>query len=1118
MAMQFRQVGKTKIRLSVIGFGTAQLQMLSRRQAVETLVQGFKLGVNWVHAAPEYGGIEPWIKAAIERSGKNVMVLSSGPPRTRDMAPFFENTCHIFGTQSLALYGISGIEDIEWHAENVWEKGGMLEYLEDMKARGRLGGIYCSTHGPAEYAAKLVKSKVFDAVMLAWNPLGFHQQSHSFARAKAGRGYEDLNEYRETVFPLAEENGVSLLIMKPFAGGMLCKSRALEPHDWFTGSVKRIKPPDVLRLILRQPAVCAVLPGTSCVEEARENALAGHGPIQLALNREKSILEAADKMHTVLCSRCGRCEPTCSRGLPIPAMFRDAYIWILRNETVMANPTENYFDLHSDRVLVCKTCKDRTCQCIQSIDIPEALQRIHEQMQRLLKIDQHPGPSVAFSKKTINANHDIHILTKHVSSQLTGGQTTTARFLVRNVGNQRWMAPQHVTDGAQIAGIGVMIDNRLETAIPLRNTVCPGEVSPIIFEFRAPSRPGNYLLQFCLIFLADKSLANGTIFFSNTVEVTSKTPLLKWKSAVTGLVQRLIIGDPQKNEADSKTQAAGAVNSARAMNKTRRYDVRYIEHTIPDKLKARVTYGVRLTLENTGAMVWEARPSDSGPVQAHVFVDNVLLAVLPLPQARVATGEKVHFHFPFRAHDDPGPHRVAVALVQKGVGQFSDHGVLPWQIPVTVVPSPMTVSTRLHEVGRKHNPWYYNPLAGIQKSRAGHPFPLFITRAKGCHVWDAEGNRYLDYTMGWGSTILGHADDRIQSAIRRMTDTGAVLPFPHPVEMEVSEMLIRQFPSNDMVVFGKNGSDVCTIASRLARVVTQKKVILSCGFHGWQDFALAYFRFEECGIPNHSQPYLYKFGFNDRQGFLKLYNRYKDDLAAIMIEPAGPLIDEEEGLAGEPDPQFLQLLKESAHQAKALLIFDEIITGFRYQKGSVQKALGIIPDLTCLGKALASGMPLSALVGPYRIFLEYFHKAHFNATFKGEIYSLAAARKAIEIYRSEPVARHIWQYGEKLGRAIHGICGQLKIKGRCTGPPFRMLFVFEEADVEKRRLKKTLLMQELLKSAIVTVNGMMLPTAAHIDDTLSQTIGAFSKGLEKVAFADQKDRLHQYIELPLLTS
>lgn len=546
------------------------------------------------------------------------------------------------------------------------------------------------------------------------------------------------------------------------------------------------------------------------------------------------------------------------------------------------------------------------------------------------------------------------------------------------------------------------------------------------------------------------------------------------------------------------------------------YGVDYLEHSIPDQLKAGVTYGVRLVLGNTGSLTWYAHPPDGHRVEVLVLVDGVLLAVLRLPQPEVAPGQQVTLHFPFRAHDVAGPHQVRVELLHQGVTGFADQGVAPWIIGVQAVSAPMTESVRLFELSRKHNPWYYNPLNGVPESRDGRPFPLFIARGKGCQVWDVEGNEFLDYTMGWGATILGHADDRIQDALRQALDSGAVLPFPHPVEMEVSRMLIEDFPSNDMVAFGKNGSDVCTIAARLARVVTGKKTILSCGFHGWQDFALDYFSFEDCGIPDRPERSLYKFNFNDRAGFLELYDRCKGDLAAVMIEPAGPWGGEDVGLGPEADAEFLQMLADAAHQVNALLIFDEIVTGFRYPGGSVQKATGVIPDLTCLGKALASGMPLSALLGPYRFFLEYFHKTHFSATFRGEIYSLAAARAAIQIYRSEPVAEHIWQYGEALRHGIHDLCRQIGIAGECTGPPFRMAFVFQEPDAERRQLKRTLLMQELLKERVITVTGMMLPSYAHNDHTLRQTIDAFGKALEVVAQADRRDELHRSVELTLL--
>ena len=181
-------------------------------------------------------------------------------------------------------------------------------------------------------------------------------------------------------------------------------------------------------------------------------------------------------------------------------------------------------------------------------------------------------------------------------------------------------------------------------------------------------------------------------------------------------------------------------------------------------------------------------------------------------------------------------------------------------------------------------------------------------------------------------------------------------------------------------------------------------------------------------------------------------------------------MSEEAGL-GDADPEFLHLIADAARRAGALVIFDEIVTGYRYPQISVQKTTGVIPDLTCLGKALASGMPLSALVGRSRIFLDAYHKTHYCPTFKAEVYSLAAARAAIAIYRAEPIAEQIWRYGEALRAGIPDICRLLGIAAACTAPPFRMRFVFRDGDPDRRRLTRTLLMQSLLKARIVTVLG-----------------------------------------------
>jgi glutamate-1-semialdehyde aminotransferase len=369
--------------------------------------------------------------------------------------------------------------------------------------------------------------------------------------------------------------------------------------------------------------------------------------------------------------------------------------------------------------------------------------------------------------------------------------------------------------------------------------------------------------------------------------------------------------------------------------------------------------------------------------------------------------------------------------------------------------------------------------------------------------------------MGWGCALLGYAEERVQQAMISVMDSGAVVPFPHPLEMEVAEILTEDIPSAEMVVFGKNGSDVCTVAARLARLFTGKKTILFSGYHGWQDWWVEQAGFEGSGVPNRADRLIYPFKFNNIEDFMRLFEEHRRDVAAVMLEPSGPAEDIQ-GPMQDADREFLSAIEMETRRSGALLIYDEIITGFRYPEGSVQKALGIIPDLTCLGKALSSGMPLSALVGRADIFRKCMGNTYYGPTFKGEIYSFAAAKAALQIYREEPVAKYVWDYGMELRKAINALCKGEGISAECLGPPFRMALIFHEPDPERFHMKRTLYQQELLKAGVVTYNGIMLPSYAHDEKALKLTVNAIGNALDRVALAEKKDDFHRYLEIPLL--
>ena len=261
--------------------------------------------------------------------------------------------------------------------------------------------------------------------------------------------------------------------------------------------------------------------------------------------------------------------------------------------------------------------------------------------------------------------------------------------------------------------------------------------------------------------------------------------------------------------------------------------------------------------------------------------------------------------------------------------------------------------------------------------------------------------------------------------------------------------------------------------------------VLFCGYHGWQDWYVERYGFAATGVPASEKPLLVPFAFNNLAQVAELLETHRGQVAAVMLEPAGPL-----GSGGpilDADPVFLREVSALARKEGALVIFDEIMTGFRYLGGSVQQATGVIPDLTCLGKALSAGMPLSALVGRKEIFQSSIGRISYEPTFKGEAYSFAAAREALSIYRTQDIPALVWDFGERIRALIDALCGRLGFPARVIGPPFRMMLVFDEADTRRRNLMRTLLQQELLKHGLLTTQHLLLPSAAHDDQALGVT-------------------------------
>src|SRR5262245_50064470 len=260
--MQYRRLGRSNLMVSAVGFGTCQLRRVPEQQALDTLKRGFALGVNVVHTAPDYEGADDLVAQAVAESGREVIVLSQAYGDLAHFEWLFESACRKFKKRRLEMFGIACIDDREYLGERVWGTGGMIEFLRRKQAEGRLGAIYCTTHGTPEYIARLVTSGCFDAIMLAYNSLGSHLLSY---HPGASRWYEAVPCNRTQIFPPAARYDVVLMIMKPLAGGLLCEGKSFPPRAALSSVPTRPAATQVLRAILEHPEVSCVVPGTASV-------------------------------------------------------------------------------------------------------------------------------------------------------------------------------------------------------------------------------------------------------------------------------------------------------------------------------------------------------------------------------------------------------------------------------------------------------------------------------------------------------------------------------------------------------------------------------------------------------------------------------------------------------------------------------------------------------------------------------------------------------------------------------------------------------------------------------------------------------------------------------------
>jgi glutamate-1-semialdehyde 2,1-aminomutase len=359
--------------------------------------------------------------------------------------------------------------------------------------------------------------------------------------------------------------------------------------------------------------------------------------------------------------------------------------------------------------------------------------------------------------------------------------------------------------------------------------------------------------------------------------------------------------------------------------------------------------------------------------------------------------------------------------------------------------------------------------------------PKYLVRGRGSHVWDADGNEYIDYNMGIGPLLLGYAYPAVDKAIRDQLADGITFSLMHPLEVEVAELLSDIIPNAESVRYSKSGADVTSAAIRIARAYTGKNKILCCGYHGWHDWYASTIA-RNAGIPECVKELTYTFSYNDIDSLVRSID---DDVAAVILEPV---------VFDSPKDNFLHLVAKICKQKGIVLVFDEMWTGFRMALGGAQEYFGITADLATYSKAIANGMPVSVLTGKREIMKVLEDEVFFFTTFGGEALSLAAIKATVEEMKKKNVIPAISATGQILKDGYNQIIKELGLEySRAVGYSFRTMVNFDDTAGNPLELK-SFVQQELIKRGILW-SGMHNISYSHSFEDIEYTLSAYREVL-----------------------
>lgn len=324
-------------------------------------------------------------------------------------------------------------------------------------------------------------------------------------------------------------------------------------------------------------------------------------------------------------------------------------------------------------------------------------------------------------------------------------------------------------------------------------------------------------------------------------------------------------------------------------------------------------------------------------------------------------------------------------------------------------------------------------MVGDDRDDLDRTFPFIIKKGKGAKLWDLDGNEYIDFTCACGSIVLGYCYEEVDKAvIEHITNIGNIFPTQlHEAKIQLTKMLMEIYPRYERAVYFKTGSDATDAAIRIARMATGKDKILTCGYHGWHDWQLNNFP---------------RFRFDDQRHINFRYDlelleeeieKNRNEIAAVIVTPDMNYFDAE----------YFRKLEEIIKKNNLLFILDEVASGFRFKLGGLQKLMNLSPDMTCLGKGLANGYSISAVLASNKIMKDACLKTHMWSTYNGEMTGYAAAIKTLDIMKRENVRDKVEILACKFADGIENLFEKYGIDAEILSNPNIFQIGFEDYDL-----------------------------------------------------------------------